>query len=77
MSEASDAAEEAAGEAVGRVVVVGAGVMGAGIAQVMALAGCGVVACDIDAGVLEKSREDVEHGRFGVRGAVERGEGFG
>ena len=69
MSEASGAA----GEAVEKVVVVGAGVMGAGIAQVMALAGCGVVACDIDAEVLEKSREDVEHGRFGVRGAVERG----
>ena len=62
-----------AGEAAEKVVVVGAGVMGAGIAQVMALAGCEVVACDIDAGVLEKSREDVEHGRFGVRGAVERG----
>ena len=56
-----------------KVVVVGAGVMGAGIAQVMALAGCEVVACDIDAEVLEKSQADVEHGRFGMVACVGSG----
>ena len=52
---------------------MGAGVMGAGIAQVMAIAGHEVVAYDISADVLAASRTDVDTGRFGVRGAVERG----
>lgn len=47
--------------------------MGAGIAQVMAIAGHEVVCHDISADALAKGREGVETGRFGVRGAVERG----
>jgi 3-hydroxybutyryl-CoA dehydrogenase len=56
-----------------RIGVLGAGVMGAGIAQVMAIAGHEVVCHDISAEALEKGREGVDTGRFGVRGAVERG----
>jgi 3-hydroxyacyl-CoA dehydrogenase len=52
---------------------MGAGVMGAGIAQVMAIAGHDVVGYDISADVLKAAREGVDTGRFGVRGAVERG----
>ncbi len=55
------------------IAVIGAGVMGAGIAQVMAVAGCQVAAVDVDSEVLEQSKIEVESGRFGVRGAVERG----
>jgi len=56
-----------------KIAVIGSGVMGAGIAQVMAIAGCQVVAFDVDPEVLEQAKVEVEHGRFGVRGAVERG----
>lgn len=53
--------------------VLGAGVMGAGIAQVMAIAGHRVVCHDPSADALAKAREHVDVGRFGVRRAVERG----
>jgi 3-hydroxyacyl-CoA dehydrogenase len=56
-----------------RIAVMGAGVMGAGIAQVMAIAGHAVVGYDVSGDVLDKAREEVTTGRFGVRGAVERG----
>ena len=56
-----------------RIGVLGAGVMGAGIAQVMAIAGHEVVCHDLSAEALEKGRAGVETGRFGVSGAVERG----
>ena len=56
-----------------RIAVMGAGVMGAGIAQVMAIAGHEVIGYDISSDVLGKAREGVDTGRFGVRGAVERG----
>jgi len=56
-----------------RIAVMGAGVMGAGIVQVMAIAGHEVVGYDVNADVLTKAREDVATGRFGVGGAVERG----
>jgi 3-hydroxybutyryl-CoA dehydrogenase len=52
---------------------MGAGVMGAGIAQVMAIAGHEVVCYDVSDEALEKGRTGVDTGRFGVRGAVERG----
>ena len=47
--------------------------MGAGIAQVMAVAGHEVVCHDISAEALAAGRAGVDTGRFGVRGAVERG----
>ena len=56
-----------------RIGVLGAGVMGAGIAQVMAVAGHEVACYDISAEALSKGRVGVDTGRFGVRGAVERG----
>jgi 3-hydroxybutyryl-CoA dehydrogenase/3-hydroxyacyl-CoA dehydrogenase len=52
---------------------MGAGVMGAGIAQVLAIAGHDVVGYDISADVLASAREGVDTGRYGVRGAVDRG----
>jgi 3-hydroxybutyryl-CoA dehydrogenase/3-hydroxyacyl-CoA dehydrogenase len=56
-----------------RIGVLGAGVMGAGIAQVMAVAGHDVVCHDISPEVLDTARSDVDTGRFGVRSAVTRG----
>ena len=52
--------------------VLGAGVMGSGIAQVTAIAGYSTVCYDIDAGVLDRAREHVTTGRFGIDSAVER-----
>ena len=56
-----------------RVGVAGAGVMGSGIAQVLAVAGHEVVCTDLGKSSLDAAREAVETGRFGVRSAVERG----
>jgi len=56
-----------------RVGVAGAGVMGSGIAQVLAVAGHDVVCTDLAESSLAAAREAVETGRFGVRSAVERG----
>lgn len=56
-----------------RIGVMGAGVMGSGIAQVMAIAGHEVVCRDLSEDVLAAAREGVDTGRFGVLGAVERG----
>ena len=53
--------------------VLGAGVMGSGIAQVLAIAGHDVVCHDIDPAVLERAKVGVDTGRFGVRSAFERG----
>jgi 3-hydroxybutyryl-CoA dehydrogenase len=56
-----------------RIAVMGAGVMGSGIAQVMAIARHEVTCYDVAADALDKGRAVVDTGRFGVRGAVERG----
>ena len=56
-----------------RVGVLGAGVMGAGIAQVMAVAGHDVVCQDVSPEALDAARAGVDTGRFGVRSAVARG----
>jgi 3-hydroxyacyl-CoA dehydrogenase len=55
-----------------RVAVLGAGVMGSGIAQVTAIAGYPTVCYDIDPDALTTGREHVATGRFGLSGAVER-----
>jgi len=55
------------------VGVLGAGVMGGGIAQVCAIAGCEVVCYDIAPAALDAAREHVTTGRFGLDGAVARG----
>jgi 3-hydroxyacyl-CoA dehydrogenase len=56
-----------------RVGVIGSGVMGSGIAQVLAIAGHEVRSFDVDAAALERARTSIATGRFGVAGAVERG----
>jgi len=53
--------------------VIGSGVMGSGIAQVMAVAGHPVVAYDIDPDVVAAAPGLVAEGRFGIQGAVARG----
>lgn len=53
--------------------VIGAGVMGGGIAQSLALAGCRVVCTDIEGKALGAAERDAQQGRFGLAGAVERG----
>lgn len=55
------------------VSVIGAGVMGSGIAQVLASAGCRTLSYDISPDALAKAREGVRNGRYGLAGAVERG----
>jgi 3-hydroxybutyryl-CoA dehydrogenase len=56
-----------------RIGVLGAGVMGSGIAQVMAIAGHQVICYDVAAEALDKGRATIDTGRFGVQSAVARG----
>ena len=53
--------------------VIGAGVMGSGIAQTCAQAGFRAVCCDVSDEVIEKAKEQVVSGRYGLDRAVERG----
>lgn len=55
------------------VAVLGAGVMGAGIAQGLAQHGVDVVCRDPDASVLDTAKTGLRGGRFGLARAVERG----
>jgi 3-hydroxybutyryl-CoA dehydrogenase len=61
------------GEHMERVGILGAGVMGSGIAQVMATAGYDTVCVDLDAGAVARAYESVRSGRYGVERGVERG----
>jgi 3-hydroxybutyryl-CoA dehydrogenase len=56
-----------------KIGVIGAGVMGGGIAQVCALAGDDVTCYDIAPAALDEARAHVTTGRFGLDGAVARG----
>jgi len=56
-----------------RIGVIGAGVMGSGIAQVTASAGFETTCCDVSAAALEAARTGVRSGRFGFERGVERG----
>ncbi len=56
-----------------RVGVIGAGVMGSGIAQSLATAGFETRCYDIDAGALESGQANVTTGRYGLERGVERG----
>jgi len=56
-----------------RATVIGAGLMGAGIAQVLALGGLTVVVNDLTDEALEKAMRRIEHGRYGIRKGVEIG----
>ncbi len=54
------------------IAVIGAGVMGSGIAQVAATFGYRATCIDIDDGALARARESVRTGRYGLDRAVER-----
>ena len=54
------------------IAVMGGGVMGGGIAQSCAVCGFTVRIRDLNDELLEKTREGMIEGRFGLRGAVER-----
>ena len=56
-----------------RIGILGAGVMGGGIAQSTAAAGYATVVTDVAEAALEAARRDAETGRFGLAGAVARG----
>ncbi len=53
--------------------IVGAGVMGGGIAQAAIIAGYNVVCRDLKDEILESTKDTIINGRFGLRGGVERG----
>lgn len=53
--------------------VIGAGVMGSGIAQTLATAGYETLCCDVAEEVLERARENVGSGRYGLDRGVARG----
>src|ERR1700759_1546604 len=74
VSAASSIDQGSGGDADGqRAGLIGAGVMGSGIAQMLAQAGCDVVCVDNDPAQLERAAELVETGRYGLARAVERG----
>ncbi len=56
-----------------KVGVIGAGVMGGGIAQSTAAAGYETICTDIAEAALDTARKDAAEGRFGLAGAVARG----
>ncbi len=55
------------------VGVIGAGVMGSGIAQILALAGCETIGFDISKEALDEAHKAVRSGRYGVEKSVELG----
>lgn len=56
-----------------KIAVIGAGVMGSGIAQVIAQSGFEVKCTDVAEDALDKARANVTTGRYGWERAVERG----
>jgi 3-hydroxyacyl-CoA dehydrogenase len=56
-----------------RIGVIGAGVMGSGIAQTTATAGFETVCCDVSQEVVDRAAASVVSGRFGFERAVDRG----
>ncbi len=55
------------------VAVMGGGVMGGGIAQTFAAHGFRTIVRDLNDELIEKTRASMVDGRFGLRGALERG----
>jgi 3-hydroxybutyryl-CoA dehydrogenase len=53
--------------------IVGAGVMGGGIAQTAILAGFNVICRDLTEEILAKSKDTIINGRFGLKGGIARG----
>jgi 3-hydroxyacyl-CoA dehydrogenase len=56
-----------------RIGVIGAGVMGSGIAQTTAVSGLPTVCCDVSRAALDAAQRETVEGRFGIRSAVQRG----
>jgi len=52
--------------------VVGGGVMGGGISQVIIMAGYKVVCRDLTDEILAKTKDTILNGRFGFKGGIER-----
>src|SRR3990172_3120926 len=59
--------------AIETVGVIGGGVMGSGIAQALAVGGCRVTVRDLNEQLIEKSKERIVEGRYGLERGVERG----
>lgn len=55
------------------VGMMGGGVMGGGIAQTFAASGFRTLVRDLNDDLIEKTRQSMVDGRFGLKGAVERG----
>jgi 3-hydroxybutyryl-CoA dehydrogenase len=55
------------------VGVMGAGVMGGGISQTLILSGYKTITRDLKDEILERARNTIISGRFGLKGGVERG----
>ncbi len=55
------------------IAVIGSGVMGSGIAQVLAQTGHAVTGTDVDEEAIARARELTTSGRYGLERAVERG----
>lgn len=53
--------------------VIGGGVMGSGIAQALAVGGCRVTIRDLNEQLIEKSKQTIIEGRYGLERGVERG----
>ena len=53
--------------------MIGGGVMGSGISQTAILAGYKVICRDLTDEILEKTRDVIMNGRFGLKGGIERG----
>jgi 3-hydroxybutyryl-CoA dehydrogenase len=60
-------------EEVKTIGMMGGGVMGGGIAQVLSVAGYHVIVRDLTQELLDKTRSSVVDGRFGLKAGVQRG----
>ncbi|HEX5460412.1 MAG TPA: 3-hydroxyacyl-CoA dehydrogenase family protein [Steroidobacteraceae bacterium] len=56
-----------------QMTVIGSGVMGSGIAQVLAVSGLRVSLYDVDPAALHRARTIIEDGAFGMRASIQRG----
>ena len=60
-------------EDVKSIGILGAGVMGGGIAQSAILAGFNVIVRDLKDEICDKAKDTIINGRFGIKGGVEKG----
>src|SRR5262245_52977094 len=60
-------------EAVRSIGIVGGGVMGGGIAQVLALAGYSIIIRDLTQDILDETRAEIVDRKWSLKRSVERG----